>query len=233
MKVEVIDKIIELSPATRTQINGFEYSDKKLHLIESPVVQNAFRVFTLRSIIDYLKSGIDKSVTPETVFINVEGYKSVKVMSKLTETLGRSSLIFAELILRDFFNQYHDPETFNIALQTMFIDDLDRNKVLGIAQNITDEILQTNKDTGIAQSVTIKSGIQHLDKVELPNPVSLRAMRTFPEISPAVVLYILRAKKSSSGIALGLFEFDPSGFQWNMVSEIKGFLKNNLPEELI
>jgi len=229
MKVESIDRIVELSETKLKEVSGFTYSDKPLHLVKLPAQQSPFCVYSLISIVDYLKANVDK-LSAKDVIINVMSHQKVQVVSNLNKTFERSHYILADVshhYQARTVNEMWDIETFIVILQSCFAETDEKAELLKLVSNMTDEVLINSKDDGISQSVAVKTGIQKLENVKVPNPVTLYPIVSFPDIPKRDAEYIFRAKKGSNGITLGLYEYDREYYKLLYMEDIKQFLKNN------
>ena len=236
MKKESIDRIVELSEIKLKNVNGFTYSDKPLHLIKQPAQQTSFLVYSLSSIVDYLTANAD-DLNPEKTIINVMSHQTVQVVSNLDKTFERSYYLLADVsrfFQNSAVNEMMDIESFIINLQSNFADSSEKAELLKLVSNMTDEVLINSKDDGISQSVAVKTGIQKMENVKVPNPVQLYPFNTFPDLDnvrldekrPAK--YIFRAKKGNAGIVLGLYEYDKERYKLEIMFDIKEYLEHEL-----
>lgn len=229
MNQESIDRIVELSETKLKEVNGYTYSDKPLHLVTLPAQLSSFCVYSLMSIADYLKANVDK-LSAKDVIINVMSHQKVQVVSNLNATFERNYYILAD-ISRYYqeitVNQMFDIETFIVMLQSRFAENEEKAELLKLVSNMTDEVLINSKDDGFSQSVAVKTGIQKMENVKVPNPVTLYPIVSFPDIPKRDAKYIFRAKKGSNGISLGLYEYDREYYKLLYMEDIKQFLKSN------
>ena len=76
--------------------------------------------------------------------------------------------------------------------------------------------MSTLADDGVTQSVTARVGIAKLGEAELPNPIRLTPIRTFPELDQPSSLFVLRVRSGAAGSGLplaALFESDGGAWQ--------------------
>lgn len=116
-------------------------------------------------------------------------------------------------------------EEFNIMLQSMFIDDADRNLVLDFASHLKIEKGAEVQDNGISQMATVRDGVASLAQAKTPNPVTLRPYRTFNEVEQPASQFIFRINKLAN---LALFEADGGKWKLEAVESIANYLKNEL-----
>lgn len=118
-----------------------------------------------------------------------------------------------------------DDEEFNIMLQSMFIDDADRNLVLDFASHLKIEKGAEVQDNGISQMATVRDGVASLAQAKTPNPVTLRPYRTFNEVEQPASQFVFRINKLAN---LALFEADGGKWKLEAVESIANYLKNEL-----
>ena len=123
------------------------------------------------------------------------------------------------------FSNWRDQEEFNIMLQSMFIDDADRNLVLDFASHLKIEKGAEVQDNGISQMATVRDGVASLAQAKTPNPVTLRPYRTFNEVEQPASQFVFRINKSAN---LALFEADGGKWKLEAVENISDYLKNEL-----
>lgn len=215
---------------------SFSFSPVPLHPVLPPELPEPEKlvVHTLTGLADFVRNAapeIDTSacvlhvVDPEVVDLvgRLEGYHRQRFTFAQARAFSRS----------DFrFGQFYDLERFNIALQSQFEDSADRAEVLRIIGNVDDKEVRTQRDTGVGQNVTVKSGIG-LEVAEVPNPVSLAPFRTFPEIEQPESKFILRMRKGQGGIEAALFEGDGGAWRVEVVKRIRTWLTEQVPNMAI
>lgn len=123
------------------------------------------------------------------------------------------------------FSNWRDQEEFNIMLQSMFIDDADRNLVLDFASHLKIEKGAEVQDNGISQMATVRDGVASLAQAKTPNPVTLRPYRTFNEVEQPASQFVFRINKLAN---LSLFEADGGKWKLEAVESIANYLKNEL-----
>ena len=229
MEREAIEKIEEMSKPNFEEIDGVKFSDKKMHKVKlSPVNPDTLELHTLTGIVDYCRENLDDE---KKLIIHVLSYREVNVYGELNSEFGiRKHYLRAIFPQFDFsFGQFYDTEMFNIKMQTQFIKDDTLKSILKVVGNVQDENITTVTDDGITQQVTAKAGVVNVENIDLPNPVYITPMRTFPEINQIETSLVLRGKKSHNGPNFALFEAD--GCQWKVeaILRIKRYLSTELP----
>jgi hypothetical protein len=208
------------------EIGGHTYATDSLNHIRPPKLPTtqAVGLSTLTGVVDYVKSSIDKII--ETLLIHVTSYNQVKIFSPLKSDFERDTYIISTAQTpRLTFDQFLDPENFNIMLQSGFLDNDDKPIILKVVGNIKEENVRTTGDDGISQVVTAKVGIANVSDVLVPNPVVLRPFRTFTEVEQPESRFVFRMK---DGPRAALFEADGGAWKLEAMLNIKEYLEKAL-----
>lgn len=116
-------------------------------------------------------------------------------------------------------------------LQSQFKSSEVTASILQVVGNLKDEAVKTYADDGTSQIVTAKVGLTRPpENVLLPNPVSLRPYRTFPEVEQPTSPFILRMQSTKEGPQVALFEADGGKWKLDAIASIRDYLVNALPE---
>ena len=97
--------------------------------------QKSLETSTLSSIVDYFRGDPDKVLAGDMQYIiRIRNIGYVDVLSQISGELERHNLLAVRANLPDGFpfDQYMDLETFNIMLQSRFLDTEDRAKLLAL-----------------------------------------------------------------------------------------------------
>ena len=181
---------------------------------------------TLKSLVDYLKSDNDL-ISDRKLVVVVDSFQKVSVYDQVDFENGkRPQLVSVKASVPVIpFSYWRDQEEFNIMLQSMFIDDADRNLVLDFASHLKIEKGAEVQDNGISQMATVRDGVASLAQAKTPNPVTLRPYRTFNEVEQPASQFIFRINKSAN---LALFEADGGKWQLEAISNIASYLTKEL-----
>lgn len=214
-----IEKIEELSKTNIIEVNGRQYADSHLSLIKAPT-PSSMDVHTLQAIADYVNSENEEA----SLVVHVESPDSVHLYSILSEDLRqREHFLSASLISDSFhFGRKLETEEFIIGLQANFIQDDNTAMLMSFAGNMVTTSNIGTLDDGVSQSAEVKSGLADTTKVKIPNPVTLRPRRTFPEIEQPVSDFVFRADTSHR---LALHSVDGGAWKIEAISSIKEWLK--------
>jgi hypothetical protein len=223
---QALEYLIGLGKTEIIQVGEHKFATNTLKKIDEPLVREPFNITTLTGIVDYIKEGIDCNVIGPEMTIHIESPTSISIYSELAKDKFREQLVQARAIVPKIpFDQFFDVESFNILLQSCFEVNGDRSKVLTIVGTVKEENVRTTGDDGISQMVTAKVGIASFDDVKVPNPVSLKPYRTFPEIEQPESKFVFRMQ---DGPRAALFEAGGTGWRVEAMLSIKEYLKEKL-----
>ncbi|UAL46825.1 hypothetical protein K7887_18460 [Sutcliffiella horikoshii] len=221
-----IEYIVGLGNTEVFYENGQAHSSQILYKLEAPVAAK-LTVHSLSGLVSYLKSHFDSD---QTLMVHVESPTEVTVFTTLNGDRNREYLIKANAMLPQFhFENWYDPETFIIKLQSGFVSNEDKDIILKVVGNIKEEDVKTYGDDGISQSVTAKVGVATVGQVEVPNPVALKPYRTFVEVQQPESNFVFRMK---NGPRCALFEADGGAWKLEAMGNIKRYLNLELSSEI-
>lgn len=197
--------------------------------------QEALNASTLNSIVDFFTGDPDKVFERRGEYIiRIGSIGTVDVMSSVSDELIRHKLLQVKAMLPDEFpfDRYMDLETFNIMLQSRFLDTEDRAKLLALTANVVDESVSTYGDDGTSQKTIVKSGVASVAEVKVPNPVTLKPFRTFAEAEQPESKFVFRMRKNEDGVTAALIEADGGAWKVQAIRNIADYLENCLEEKL-
>lgn len=223
---EAIDRILGLSEIHTEKIGNQVFTNSELEPVYESVAEKMV-VRNLTGLVDYLRADFDQKLP---VIIHIESPTRVSVVTEFNRDYRRNTLVVADALLPNIrFDAYYDLENFNVLLQSCFVPNDTRDKLLRIVGNVKDENVTSYGDDGISQSVTAKTGIATFENVPLPNPVHLKPFRTFVEIKQPESAFIFRMK---DGPSAALFEADGGEWKLRAIEEIKNHLLNELTDQI-
>lgn len=226
MLKEFAQYIVGLGSKEIKEVGSQVFSTGSLALIEEPTT-STLKVRNLSALVSYLMSNYD-DLGP--VLIQVVSETDVRVLSKFNRDKKRDVLLQASALLPDInFERFMDVESFNIMLQSCFVQNPDRAAILKVVGNIHEETVSSFKDDGVSQQVVAKNGVANVEKVEVPNPVSLKPFRTFIDIPQPECSFVFRMK---SGPSAALFEADGGAWKLQAMAAIKEHLHLELEDEI-
>lgn len=210
------EPIIELDQGTFSRVS--------LNRVTEPVASK-LTVSTLTGLVDYIKTNVDH--LEGKLLIQVKSPEEVALYSPLNADREREKYVSAEAILPNnvVYDRFLDTERFNIMLQSAFVDDEDKSKLLKYTALIADDTVKNFGDDGISQKVTVKTGVASVSDAVVPNPVTLAPFRTFPEVEQPESKFIFRMKEGPSA---ALFEADGGAWRNKAILNIKAYLEKEL-----
>ncbi|CEG25982.1 hypothetical protein [Bacillus sp. B-jedd] len=223
---DALQYLIGLGNVETHHENNQIYSTQPLHLLKEPV-PSPLLVRSLSGLVQYLKSEYD---VDNTLMVHVCSPTEVLAFSDLNSNQNRNEYIKASAMLPQFrFEEWYDPETFNIKLQSGFVANDDRDVILRVVGNIKEEDVKTYGDDGVSQSVTAKVGVATVAQVAVPNPVRLAPYRTFVEVIQPESNFVFRMK---NGPRCALFEADGGAWKLEAMNNVKAYLEKELAVEI-
>lgn len=227
--------VVGLKEPNYREINGRMYVDKDVTELTEPTVK-PLRVNTLKAVVDYVVQNCDEILSRNSkIIVQIANYDKVAVFGQLNNDLNRDYYLEAVSLAPNNFRygSYFEMENFNTALQSMFEETEDRNLLLALCGNVTEETIKNYSDNGISQTATIKSGVTTVQEVLVPNPVKLKPIRTFYEVEQPESLFVFRMK---SGPFAALFEADGGAWKQQAINNIALYLdealNNNITYDL-
>lgn len=238
MLKEFVEKIVEISAPNLITGGGREFSDKPLHMIPygDDYLLSNLHTNTLTSILDYITHGTDRPTQANQdlrYIIHVEAYNSVQLMREANAMRKREDIIEASSANGSFrYGQFMDVETFIISLQSNFEMTENLAALLSAVSSISDGTEVQLKDDGITQAVTAKTGVALVAKKDLPNPITLKPYRTFPEIEQPNIKFVFRVRKDrAGGVEAALFDADGDHWKIETIQTIHTYFAQMLPDE--
>ena len=198
---------------------------------------------TLQGLADYINSGVDvgyagkaESEAERAFFLHIDSPTKVYLHTNIFgEFNQRVTLAKAAAVVPEHrFGQFVDPETFIIALVSLFAPTPGRDEVQRFVSNLTVQDVDTLTDNGASQDVLVKRGIagQLKSNAEVPSRVELAPYRSFGEITPPESLFLLRLRSNGAGRIPGIALFESDGGLWRIeaVRRIKEWFKGECPD---
>lgn len=227
---EALEYIVKMNDTTEwEQINRRVYCNKEMKLVGEYNCIKPIQLHTLTSLVDYIKS--DEENIPEKLYIIVNDYNSIKVISHLDEDKERECIINVDSLTPQFrFGEWYTQEQFTIALQSQFVDAADKELLLKVIGTVQAGTVAEYGDDGTTQKATIKSGVTTKSEVLVPNPVTLVPYRSFLEIGHPETRFIFRLKQDdrSGEVKAALFEADGGAWKLSLIEYIKKYLEDEL-----
>lgn len=223
------------------EINGQKYVWNRVNYRWDPVkpvafipddepVPETFSFFTLDGLVDYITENTEGLIPDEPadrLILQVVNHTSVVLWSqpslhhKKRHAIAQCTAHVPDIV----FGKYLDTDTFNTMLLSNFIDTEARSTLFKVVKSMTKEQSLNTNDDGVSQVLTVKQGVSLSANVTFQNPVPLRPMRTFTEVSQPESNFTLRVDEHAN---CALFEADGGAWKNDAVSLIKVYLKTKL-----
>lgn len=225
MLKDFVQFLLDLKRPETVEALGNTYSTRSLHRLNVEHDVDTINIQSLSGLVDYIRSNFDHD---RPLMIHVESPTKVNVFDALNDVNDRRTYITSKALLPNIrFEQFMSREAFNIMLQSCFVSNSEKEKVLQVIASIVEENSITQSDDGVTQRVTAKQGIATVGIENIPNPVSLKPFRTFVEVIQPESSFILRLRE---GGQVALFEADGGAWELNAMHSIKDYLEENLKE---
>jgi len=230
MLKEFAQFFLDQTQAEIMEINGRKYTTKPVEEVFDPA-PSTLRLATLTGLVDYCKANVDARELPKLI-VHVEDESNVQLLSALHgDFLQRDILLHIKAdLLKIPFNSWLESETFNIAMQSLFVDSPDRAAVLKVVGNIRESAVKETSDDGVSQQVVAKAGIGRVENVSVPNPVILKPFRTFAEVEQPESQFVFRMRTGAQHPECMLVEADGGAWRNAARQNIKDYLVKELPE---
>ncbi|CAG36754.1 hypothetical protein [Desulfotalea psychrophila] len=218
-----IEKIEEMSKPNFREESGVVLSNKRLHRLARPLAMG-LEVHSLQAIADYANNLTEEGVA---FVVNVLSPSKVVLLSGLDpdhrdrETFLESSCAYDPFV----FGRYYDVEEFIVSLQAQFVQDEVIGAILKMVGNMVTRSDVGLYDDGVTQIAEVKTGLANVEKVALPNPVSIAPYRTFPELEQPCSNFVLRLTKDHS---CALFEADGGAWKIEAIEKIADFFRTSI-----
>lgn len=211
---EFIEKIEDMTgPKVIETVQG-TFSDKHLYRIENELADTIV-LSSLSGLAEMIKQEMNEYNLP--LFVRATSAERVHVFGAIRDDMQRERPFTAEAKFIGFdFNEYISIENMIICLKSRFAPTEDRDYLVQLLGNITDQQSVQTKDDGITQSATVKSGIQLVGEQRIKPIVTLRPYRTFLETKQPESDFLIRLKDGRAA----LFEADGGAWEREAVKNI-------------
>ncbi len=232
MLEKALKYIVGLNKANEIHFNGGTFVDKQMTQLKTPAFPT-LKVNTLESIVAYLKKIKDERMDegfPPTI-VHIVDETTVELKNVAAPEEGRRDCMVRAVaeVPKFLYGEFHDAETFNIVLQSKFMDTDDKGTILQVVGNLKEDAVRTMTDDGVSQVTAVRTGVATVADVKVPNPVVLKPFRTFIEVEQPESKFIFRMRE---GGKCAIFEADGGAWKLEAKRNILNFLKENLQEEI-
>lgn len=221
---EFIEKIEDMTGPKVIVTPQGAFSDKRLYRIENKLV-DTITLSSLSGLAEMIKQEMNEYNLP--LFVRVTSVERVHVFSAIRDDMQREMPFTAEAKFIGFdFNEYMSIENMIICLKSRFAPTEDRDYLVQLLGNITDQQSVQTKDDGITQSATVKSGIQLIGEQRIKPIVTLKPYRTFLEVEQPESDFLIRLKDGRAA----LFEADGGAWEREAVKNVADKLRELLAD---
>lgn len=220
--VEALESLGEklTEPAT-IDVNGRQFSAVPLHEVKAE--EHSFptiTLYSLDSLVDYVNENVDEQDMGKCQI--VVGHAEANLVGQPAGVSRKRDVLVRVVANRTFrCGDYMPLEDFRVHLLTAYERTDQRDMILKLISNITDENIRNSQDDGVSQTVNARVGIATVGDVKVPSPVELRPLRTWAEIEQPECDFIFRLRKAqgakASGVEGALFEIASN---WQRVAAI-------------
>lgn len=199
---------------------------------DSPMPET-IETYTLEGLVDYIKAdaeGVFAGLSKKAI-VQVADVNHVRVIAEpngfdaARRTIVRCTT--SRSAPKITFDRYMDTDSFQVMLQTTFINTPNRALVLKLAGNLVKSESVELGDDGFSQKVMFKNGVVSVGDVIVKNPVELVPIRTFHEVEQPSSDFVLRFNDRSE---VALFEGDGGGWRVQAIYNIKDWLTAELKD---
>lgn len=228
MTKEALQYIVGMDTPHMVSLNGDDYTDKNLKRMQKELRAEPVSMWTLTSLIDYIRSGVDPM--KGRMLVHVVSPERVELVSCLDSDREREAVAVVRACVPDFdYGTFIDHEEFLISLQAKFLQNDDRDLLLKFAGTVENGTIMQHGDDGVTQKATVKSGIASKTDAIVPNPVRLRPYRTFSEVVQPESMFVFRMKENDrGGIRCAVFEADGGAWKYEAMENIAEFIRESL-----
>lgn len=221
---EFIEKIEDMTgPKVIETVQG-TFSDKDLYRIENKLADTIV-LLSLSGLAEMIKQEINEYNLP--LFVRATSAERVHVFGAIRDDMQREMPYTATAKFIGFdYDRYMSIENMIIGLKSRFAPTEDRDYLVQLLGNITDQQSVQTKDDGITQSATVKSGIQLVGEQRIKPIVSLKPYRTFLEVEQPESDFLIRLKDGSAA----LFEADGGAWEREAVKNVADKLRELLED---
>ena len=167
--------------------------------------------------------------TPTIIHIESERCVTLKDIANIAEGKRDCMVLATAEVPRFNYGDFYDAESFNIALQSKFLDTEDKATILQVVGNLKEDAVRTMTDDGVSQVTAVRTGVATVADVKVPNPVTLRPFRTFIEVDQPESRFIFRMRE---GGRCAIFEADGGAWKLAAKKNIYNYLKEQLDKEV-
>lgn len=221
---EFIEKIEDMTGPKVIVTQQGAFADKHLYRVENKLADTIV-LSSLSGLAEMIKQEMSEYNLP--LFVRATSAERVHVFGAIRDDMQRERPYVAYAKFNSFeFDSYMSIENMIICLKSRFAPTEDRDYLVQLLGNITDQQSVQTKDDGITQSATVKSGIQLIGEQRIKPIVTLKPYRTFLEVEQPESDFLIRLKDGRAA----LFEADGGAWEREAVKNVADKLRELLED---
>ena len=221
---EFIEKIEDMTGPKVIVTPQGAFADKHLYRVENKLADTIV-LSSLSGLAEMIKQEMSKYNLP--LFVRATSAERVHVLGTVRYDMQRERPYVAYAKFNSFdFDSYMSIENMIICLKSRFAPTEDRDYLVQLLGNITDQQSVQTKDDGITQSATVKSGIQLVGEQRIKPIITLKPYRTFLEVEQPESEFLIRLKDGRAA----LFEADGGAWEREAVKNVADKLRELLED---
>lgn len=238
--VQQIERITREAVRVETiEIGGVTYSARPLHDVRrSEPVPSTLVFSTLAALVAFAIAQDTDYMAGRGCFLHVVDVDRVDLCTGIFGPFHQRVTVASAQMkgVKSFgFEKWYPPDLAAIELRALFEQTADRDTIIAIAGNVTEEAAKTSTDDGLSQTVTARTGVASVSKLPVPMPAELKPFRSFPEIKPVPSPFLVRLRGGGPGALpqVALFECDGGRWRLETLASIREWLIDALEESPI
>lgn len=231
---EFIEKIEEMSVPNTIETGGRVFTDKVMTALPTePKLDCVLETESLTSVVAYLTGKVDGNVLNGRPIVHVLGPQDVHLYTELNLDKRRNHPLHAAANVNKFpFGRFIPLEDFIINVQSNFVQDENTASLLNFVATVRQDSNVEQQDDGVSQRVATRQGVSLSTSSKVPNPVTLRPYRTFPEVEQPAGQFVFRLRGDGDGVTAALFEADGGAWKHTAICSIADYFNEHLPQSL-
>ena len=230
---EALQYLVSLKENKTYEIEDYTYSDHELHRIDPPrYYKKRLEFGSLDAIVKMIRNELEDYKEAEgglPVFIQVAAYNRVDVFTRPDLTETREFPYRAVCEDANFEPGWRSQDKAIIELKSRFLPTQDTEYLINLISRINNDQGVNSEDTGVSQTVTVKSGVHLMSTEQVKSRLALQPFRTFREIPQPISEFILRLDEQKG---VGLIEADGGIWKMEAKDNIKKYFEDQLWKEI-
>ena len=237
---EAIDRLLQLALVNAIDKGGRTWArgaDGRIEeLVDSDHVKpDPLHFFYLPGFVEYCRTNPDGLVMDDCLVV-VCDYDRVELVTTPNPANCNRRFCYAVATYRGGrfeFDHWRDQEEFLVGLQTRFVETENLQRLRQMASRLSNATEAVQADDGMAQRLTVKTGVTTVDQIKIENPIVLQPWATFEEVPQPEGVFVLRLRKNEKGVSCCLYESNTDSWRMEAVGHIRDYLRQELPEAMV